>query len=586
MNGLPSIRGARGVLGHGRLLVILVGTVVFTTLAGAAFGYWGTTGSGVGSASTGTLNAPTRVTANSTAGSGSVSVNWSAPTGTLGAQGYLVTRTGNGTSTAACGTSASMLKATSCTDSSVPDGTYNYTVTAVYNSWTATSAASQSVSVSNTIATTTTLTSSANPSVVGQQVTYTASVTPASGSTSASGAVTFKDASSTITCTGGNQTLAAGSATCSVAYTTVGTHSITATYAGGGGFGGSTSSALSQSVGAAGTTTGLTASPNPSTTNQTVTFTATVTVASPGAGTPTGAVAFTAGGNALTCSGGNQTLNGAGTATCQVTFSTAGTRTITATYSGDTNYRTSSAALAQSVNTASLPSTTTKLVSSQNPAKSGTQVTYSATVSPTSGSGTPTGTVTFKDSNTVMVCEAGSSQTITAGVATCKMTYPSSSPSTSLGSHSITATYSGDATYATSTGDLAQRIVNGNVTGVNFANVAVNGSPTSPTCSGVGTNAVNCTITGTANSASVVADVVFVGSSGAATVYATDSKTSVGWNGTSKNTPLTGTLDVAAGETTSSTRAANAVRNGSNSATLTYTFTDAGTTYTATLTLN
>jgi hypothetical protein len=65
--------------------------------------------------------------------------------------GYYVTRIKNSdNSTApACGSSAASLKTTtSCSDTSVPDGTYHYTVTAVFRSWTA-AASSGNVSVSN-----------------------------------------------------------------------------------------------------------------------------------------------------------------------------------------------------------------------------------------------------------------------------------------------------------------------------------------------------------------------------------------------------------------------------------------------------
>ena len=85
--------------------------------------------------------------------------------------------------------------------------------------------------------------------------------------------------------------------------------------------------------------------------------------------------------------------------------------------------------------------TTTALVSSSNPVAPTVQVTYTATVtSSTSFTGPPTGTVTFKDGASTIVCEAGS-QALTGGVATCKFTYPDT-----VGSpHDITAAYGGDA---------------------------------------------------------------------------------------------------------------------------------------------
>jgi hypothetical protein len=64
-------------------------------------------------------------------------------------------------------------------------------------------------------------------------------------------------------------------------------------------------------------------------------------------------------------------------------------------------------------------------------------VTFTATVI---GSGaTPTGTVTFKDGSTAM--SGCASLALASGTATC------STAGLSVGSHSITASYSGDASY-------------------------------------------------------------------------------------------------------------------------------------------
>jgi hypothetical protein len=123
----------------------------------------------------------------------------------------------------------------------------------------------------------------------------------------------------------------------------------------------------------ANTTTVLSSSQNPAyatSPNNTVTFTATVS----SSGTPTGTVAFYANGSTspLSCSSGNQTLNGSGQATCGITLTAGssgssssqcsatspptfptvcqGISTITAVYSGSSTYYTStSAALNQLV---------------------------------------------------------------------------------------------------------------------------------------------------------------------------------------------------------------------------------------------
>src|SRR5262249_52931876 len=132
------------------------------------------------------------------------------------------------------------------------------------------------------------LASSANPSVVGQAVTFTATVAAtAPGAGTPTGTVTFRDGATVL----GTGTLDAGGvASFAAAALAAGSHSITAAYGGDADFGVSTSAALSQAVNQAATTTALASSPNPSTYGQLVTLTATVTVAAPGAGTPTGTV--------------------------------------------------------------------------------------------------------------------------------------------------------------------------------------------------------------------------------------------------------------------------------------------------------
>jgi hypothetical protein len=114
--------------------------------------YWTAPGGGSGQATTGTLNVPTNLVASATIGSRTVNLTWNASTLSSGttAQGYYLTRTKNSDSstTAACGTSATNLTAAnSCTDLAVPDETFHYTVTAVYQSWTATGLSSNNVTV-------------------------------------------------------------------------------------------------------------------------------------------------------------------------------------------------------------------------------------------------------------------------------------------------------------------------------------------------------------------------------------------------------------------------------------------------------
>jgi hypothetical protein len=290
------------------------------------------------------------------------------------------------------------------------------------------------------------ITSSPNPSVTGQQVTYTATVTANSpGSGTPSGTVNFRDGGSTIgTCNA--QTLSGGQATCTITYSASGGNhtQINGIYSSDGDFLASTSANFTQNVNKAGTTTVITSSVNPSVTGQSVTLTATVAAVAPGAGTPSGTVNFKDGGSTIgTCSAQALTGTGPFTATCSTSSLSVGSHTtITAVYSGDTNFATSTSAnFTQTVNQAS---TTTSVSSSANPSVFGQSVTLTATVAAVApGAGTPTGTVNFKDGgSTIGTCSA---QPLSGGQATC------STSSLSVGSHTITAVYSGGTNFTTST---------------------------------------------------------------------------------------------------------------------------------------
>ena len=135
----------------------------------------------------------------------------------------------------------------------------NHSLTAVYggggNFLASTSAAVTQVVNAET---TTTLTTSPNPSSLGQAVTLTATVAPvAPGTGVPTGTVTFRDGDTTI----GTATLdATGSASIIISTFTAASHSLTAAYGGGGNFLASTSAAVTQVVNGA-TTTTLTTSP-------------------------------------------------------------------------------------------------------------------------------------------------------------------------------------------------------------------------------------------------------------------------------------------------------------------------------------
>ncbi|HEX2911206.1 MAG TPA: Ig-like domain-containing protein [Chloroflexia bacterium] len=92
------------------------------------------------------------------------------------------------------------------------------------------------------------------------------------------------------------------------------------------------------------------------------------------------------------------------------------------------------------------PTPTVALVSSINPSQAGQAVTFTATV--TTGSGTPTGTVTFMDGATPLgTAPLGGNQ---AGFSTSGL---------SLGSHTITAIYNGDSNYNGATSAALTQVV-------------------------------------------------------------------------------------------------------------------------------
>jgi len=94
------------------------------------------------------------------------------------------------------------------------------------------------------------------------------------------------------------------------------------------------------------------------------------------------------------------------------------------------------------------PSTTT-LSSSSNPSEIGVSVTLTATVTPSSGTGTPTGTVTFTDTSTSTTL---GTQPLSSGQATL------TTSSLAVGTHNITAQYSGDSNFQASSGSLTQTV--------------------------------------------------------------------------------------------------------------------------------
>jgi|GEM_PF-2965824 len=292
--------------------------------------------------------------------------------------------------------------------------------------------ASSSASVSQTVnvePTTATL-SGGGVSNFGQPVAFSVAIAFAdSEATMPTGFVSFIDGSTTLA------TVALDATGHASALLTpgVGSHSITAVYSGDGNFGRSVSNAVAQVVNPEPTTLALSASGT-----QTVTFTATLSFPDNESVRPTGTVTFLDGSTVL----GTGSVDATGRAFFSTSTLSAGSHTITAQYSGDGNY--AGSASAQFTEVISRTASSVGISSSSATANFGTAVTFTATVTPSSA----TGTVTFADGSNVL-----GTATVTAG----KATFTTST--LSLGSHSITATYSGDATFAGSASAALAQVI-------------------------------------------------------------------------------------------------------------------------------
>ena len=304
----------------------------------------------------------------------------------------------------------------SLTVSALAAGTHS--ITAAYagdsnNTAATSSAVAQSV---NKTTSSVTVAPSPNPSVLGQPVTITAKITPAS----ATGSVQFLDGSNAL----GTVPLSGGTAALTTSTLALGTHSITAAYSGDGGNTASTSAAVSQTVNKVPTSVAVSPKPNPSALGQSVSMVATVTP-----GSATGTMNFLDGATSL----GSETVS-SGSATFATSSLAAGTHAITASYSGDSNNAAStSAPVTQTVAKQASSVTLASSAATSNPQQS---VTFTATVTPN----TATGSVQFLDGSSVI-----GTATLAAGVATLAIATLAS------GAHSVTASYGGDANNAAST---------------------------------------------------------------------------------------------------------------------------------------
>lgn len=349
-----------------------------------------------------------------------------------------------------------------------------HTITATYNgdnNYLGSTVSATQV-ISNEANSSVTLTSSSNPAIAGQTVTYTATVSGSSGTPT--GIVIFEDDGSIL----GTATVdGSGQAIFSTAALAVGSQTITALYSGDATYGDS-AAFLTQTVNLSATTSSLTSSVNPSQLNQSVTFTDTVTPQGNSA-TPTGNVTFLDG-TTILGTGTLALVGGLDQATFSTSSLTGGTHTITAVYDGDDNYSGSDAFVSQIVGSSSGLSSTTTIASSANPVLAGQSVTFTATVS---GAGSPTGTVTFLDGETIL-----GTGTLSLVNGQEQATYTTST--LGFGTHEILAVYSGDSTFASSAAAMTQQINQGSssTTLASSANPASSGQSVTFTATVSGAN--------------------------------------------------------------------------------------------------
>jgi hypothetical protein len=279
------------------------------------------------------------------------------------------------------------------------------------------------------VTTTTKLQSSVNPLTSGG-VTYAAVVTP----TVFAGSVSFFDGSLPIAqCQAVPMTL--GYATCYQGDPSAGVHPITVSYSGSPGYLTSTSATLNETV-TPSTATTVASNYNPAGGHDNITFTATTTPSPDG-----GTVQFDVNGAPVTsCS--SQPLTG-GVSTCQVNTLVPGNYAVTAVYSGDTSYLTStSTAFPEVVLRNSKVSVSTKT----GVAKRGQVVHFVGRVAAKYGSGT-----LFFSNNGKIIPGCGRVK-LKFGVAVC------SEKNFSVGRHNVSVGFSGNSHFVASYAGLLEII--------------------------------------------------------------------------------------------------------------------------------
>jgi hypothetical protein len=321
----------------------------------------------------------------------------------------------------------------SCEITETATGSYSFSATYGGDSNDASSSTSAGSGVTvGKDATSTAITSTTSNPVVGQPITVDVSVGANSpGSSTPTGSMTVSD--------GGSQsciaTLSGGTGSCEITETTSGSYSFSASYGGGSKDSSSaTSSGFGVTVGGDATATAITGTTSHPVVGQPITVSVSVSARAPGAGTPTGSVTVSDGGTHSCIAS-----LGDGSGSCEITETTSGSYSFSASYGGDSNDASSVTSSGLGV-TIGDDATATVITGTTSHPVVGQPITVNVSVSAkTPGGGTPTGSVTVGDGGSHS-CVAS----LSAGTGSCQVT------ETASGSFSFSATYGGDSNDASS----------------------------------------------------------------------------------------------------------------------------------------
>jgi uncharacterized protein (TIGR03437 family) len=313
-----------------------------------------------------------------------------------------------------------------CSTSFAALGSYTVTVQYSGDGNTLASSASLAVTVGKAAAGVFVSATPSNP-VYGATVTVGALALAAPGVAAPTGSVTLTDGGRTLAV----QALGADGRASWKGTLAAGSHTFGASYSGDGNYQAGSAAAATLTVSKAATTISLAAVTGGP-------FTASVNVVAPGGGTPTGVVQFLGGGAVI----GTAMLGTQGPPYQAVLATSSAGGSIVANYGGDANFLSS---FSDAVIVPGVQSQVT-VTSGANPGTAGQSIGFTVTVgvTPRAVYGTPTGTVTL------------SVDGVATDSAACCSTAAVFHAAVPVGSHTVTARYSGDANYPAASGSLTE----------------------------------------------------------------------------------------------------------------------------------